>query len=194
MKASKILFMMVLGGSLLSCGKAKKSDIEIDIVGSNHYLINAAAQSCTNKMAVAISPGSATPTQDISAHYFTMEAANISWKNTSDTAHIIQMKIDFNDHAILTIPCNISGDELLGVFYDYGNGAAWDGTIAAAADAATPRVLSSQCKLRCGSIIVPDDTKPFTAVGTLTLSGFQRSADGEDKPIKTTTTVRVLYE
>ncbi|HEY8272896.1 MAG TPA: hypothetical protein VIG33_18525 [Pseudobdellovibrionaceae bacterium] len=195
MKITKVFIYIGLGLSLLSCGKAKESELIVEITGNNAYLINASAQSCSNKVAVALSPATASPASDISPHYYTYQGATLSWKNTTDTAYIIQAKIEFNNNSNVTKPCTIAGDELLSMFFDFDNNQAWDGSLAPATSVSVPRTKNSTCKIRCGGVPIADENKSFSAIGTMTWTGFQRNPDtGEEKPIKATTSVKLTYQ
>jgi hypothetical protein len=199
MKNMKLFIGILLGLASFSCGKEQESDLAIELTGSNAYLINATAQSCTNKVAVYLTPSTTSPSSEVAAHYYSFEGATLSWKNTTDTVHIVEMKIEFTN-ANVTNTCSIAGDELLSIFYDFsvvGPGAAWDGSLVhatLAGDVVTPTMRPSQCKIRCGGVSVVNENKAFIATGTMTLSGFQRSPSGEEKPVKTKTSVKLTYQ
>lgn len=196
MKNVKLFIGILLGLASFSCGKEQESDLAIGLTGSNAYLINATAQSCTNKVAVYLSPSTTSPSSEVAAHYYSFEGATLSWKNTTDTVHIVEMKIEFSN-ANVTNTCSIAGDELLSIFYDFsvvGAGAAWDGTLPPASSLTAPSARPSQCKIRCGGVSVVNENKAFIVTGTMTLSGFQRSPSGEEKPVKSKTSVKLTYQ
>ncbi|MGZ3805867.1 MAG: hypothetical protein ACXVB4_16750 [Pseudobdellovibrionaceae bacterium] len=193
MKIINLFIGTFLAVSIFGCGAGKESDLGIQVVGNTAYLINATAQSCANKVEVALSPSTAAPTSSVSAYYYSYQGATLSWKNTTDTAYIVEMKIEFTS-ANVTNTCTISGDELLGVFFNFTTNTKWNGTISPAPSAEAPTLLSSNCQIRCGGLRVADEKKTFTTVGTMTWIGFQRSpTTGEEKPIKATTTVKLTY-
>lgn len=186
-----ISFMLL---SSLSCSKSQDSDLVVTPTGTTSYLINSTAQSCANIVAVSKSPQTAV-TQDITGYYFNYQGATLAWKNLTDTAYIVSIDFDFASGAF-AYSCSISGDELLALFYNFANGTAWDGTLAPASSATTPTLkpTASLCRIRCGGATVPDPKKTFTASGTMTVKGFQKSPNGDETPFKAKSQLRLLYQ
>ncbi len=180
--------------SALSCSKAQEGDLVVTPMGTSSYLINSTAQSCANIVAISKNPQTAVQ-QDITGYYFGYQGATLGWKNVTDTAYVISIDFEFVSSAF-NYTCSISGDELLALFYDFNSKAGWDGSLVPASSATTPTLkqTASLCRIRCGGATVPDPDKNFTAVGTMTVKGFQKSPGGDEKPFKTKTDVRLLYQ
>lgn len=194
MNSLKFIAISLMLLSALSCSKSQDSDLVVTPTGTTSYLINASAQSCANIVAVSKS-SQATVTQDVTGYYFNYQGATLAWKNLTDTAYIISIDFEFASGAF-AYTCSISGDELTALFYDFAAKTDWDGTLAHATDAATPTLKStgSLCRIRCGGATVPDPKKTFTASGTMTVKGFQRSPSGDETPFKAKSQLRLLYQ
>lgn len=193
MKTAKIAFSIFLGLSVLSCGKAKKGQLSASLTGKNSYLIESSTQSCVNKMLVDKDPANTSVTQDISSLYYTYSGLTLSWANTESTAYIFSLTLEFPEKTGVQ-SCTIAGDELLAIFYDASTNTDWDGTIAKATDINTPTTRTSLCAIHCGGRNVADPKGTFSTMGTLTIKGFERTAAGEEIPIRTTTSVKLMYE
>jgi hypothetical protein len=193
MKMMKVIFGIFLGLSILSCSKSEDTELKIAIVGKNAFLIDAPGQSCTNVRDVDLNPSDVTPTADVASLYFSYSGATISWTNVENTAYIVAMKIEFTG-ANLAFSCTIAGDELTSVFYDPATNTAWDGSLAKADNALAPREKVSKCPIRCGGVTVTNKSRAFTTTGKVTLIGFERNPAGEEFPLKTSASVKLLYE
>jgi hypothetical protein len=193
MKMAKITFYIFLSLSVLTCSKAEKSDLTLDMVNESSYLIPTDGQSCLNKMAVDLDPAETEMTYDVSSRYFSYNGATLSWANTENTAYIVGMKFEFTGKN-LEFSCMVAGEELLAVFYDKDTNTQWDGSIAQADNAETPRTKTSLCTIRCGGVTIPDGASPFSVRGKVTLIGFERTPSGEEKPLKTSSYVKLIYE
>ncbi|MBS1971192.1 MAG: hypothetical protein JSU04_12865 [Bdellovibrionales bacterium] len=194
MNSLKFIAISCMLLSALSCSKAQDSDLVVTPTGTTSYLINASAQSCTNIVAVSKNPQT-TVTQDITGYYFNYQGATLAWKNLTDTAYVVSIDFEFASGAF-AYNCSISGDELLALFYNFTDGTSWDGSLAPASNATTPtlRQTASLCRIRCGGAAVPDPKKTFTASGTMTVKGFQKSPNGDETPFKAKTQLRLLYQ
>ena len=92
MKAIKIIIGIFLVMPILSCGKAKESELTVKMASENAFLIPNKAQSCTNRMAVDLDTGGETKVEsDIGSSYFTYPGATISWVNTENSAFVVAM-------------------------------------------------------------------------------------------------------
>lgn len=193
-KLQKIILSALILCSALSCSKSEDGDLVISLTGSTAFLINTTAQSCSNKLSVFLAPANATPTNDVSAQYFSFPGMTINWKNLTDTAYIVSMNFDFTGSNI-DFSGVLSGDELTSMFYDTTNKVSWDGTLAKAGSATAPTVLTTNtlCRITVGGVTVTNKTA-FNVSGTVTLRGFQRDADGNEKPIKAKATAHLIYE
>lgn len=192
MKTAKIALGIFLGFSVLSCAKPKTGSLSATLTGKNSYLIDASAQSCVNKMLVDKDPANTSTTMDISSLYFTYSGLTLSWASTENTAYIVSLKFEFPEKTGVQT-CTIAGEELLAVFYDATTNTDWDGTIAKAADVNVPTTRASLCAIHCGGITVASKSA-FSTMGTLTIKGFERTPAGEEIPIKTTASVKLMYE
>lgn len=193
MKIGKGLLLILSSLSVLTCSKAEKSDLTLNMINESTYLISASGQSCLNKMAVDLDPSENEMTYDVSGQYFSYNGATLSWANTQNTAYVVAIKFEFTGKN-LEYACTIAGEELLAVFYDKDSNAQWDGSIAKADSATTPREQPALCTIRCGGVTIPDGTNPFTVRGKVTVIGYERTPSGEEKPLKTTTSVKLIYE
>jgi hypothetical protein len=193
MKMMKAIVGIFLGLSILSCSKGEDSELKVAIVGKTAYLIDAPGQSCTNVRDVDLNPSDVTPTADVSSLYFSYNGATVSWINTENTAYIVAMKIEFTG-GNLEFACTIAGDELTSIFYDTATNTPWDGTLAKAANALAPTEKVSKCPIRCGGVTVTNKSRTFTTTGKITLIGFERNPAGEEFPLKSSASVKLIYE
>jgi hypothetical protein len=193
MKMMKVLFGIFLGLSILSCSKGEDSELKVAIVGKTAYLIDAPGQSCTNVRDVDLNPSDVAPSADVSSLYFSYNGATLSWINTENTAYVVAMKVEFTG-SNLEFACTIAGDELTSIFYDPATNTAWDGTLAKAANALAPTEKVSKCPIRCGGVSVTNKSRAFTTAGKITLIGFERNAAGEEFPLKTSASVKLIFE
>lgn len=188
MKSFKILTGTLLVFSILSCGSNKDGDLVVEPIGSTAFLIGAAAQSCSNIVAIDKKPET-DATMDVAASHFSFQGMTLKWNNTEDTAYILAIDFEFNASA-LSFKCTVSPDEVLATFYDFAalSNKAWDGSLAPGAS------RTAGCRIKCGGISVDSGASPFVATGTMTVRGFQRAPNGDEKPIKASAPVRLYYQ
>jgi hypothetical protein len=195
LKLSAISMMLL---SALSCSKSSDGDLTVGVVGSTSYILDDDVQSCANKLAVALAPSTATPSNDITSNYISYRGMTLSWKNTTDSVDILKIDLQFTSSSF-TKTCTISGDELAALFA-VGTGAtstAWDGSLAAASvGSLTTRTMWDPCQLRCGGLSVDDKTKAFTVTGKLIVYGIQTgpAPDYDQKPVKASTSITATYQ
>lgn len=196
MKPLKTLAGALLLLSILSCGKGEDSDLVITPTGTSAFLINYAAQSCQNVVAISKKADTAL-TKDVAPYNFSFQGLTLSWKNLSATAYIATIDFEFTS-PVFTFKCQVSPDEVAALFYDFEatSNKDWNGALAPAASATTPttRSTGSLCRIKCGGATIPDSTQPFVATGTMFVKGFQRTSNGDEKPIKASTAVQVFYQ
>lgn len=194
MKALTLFMSALILLSGLSCSKNEEGDLSIEMQGQSTMLIPAKGQTCSNKLEVFIAPSNNSVTKELGENYFSYRGMTLNWKNTTDTAYIIKMDLEFRS-GNFNYDCSINGDELLALFYS--GTTRWDGILAKATDAATPttRTSWSGCNIICGGAKPTDSTRPFTATGTLTVRGYQQgpAPDYEEKPFKARAPIRVEY-
>jgi len=200
MKALTLFMSALILLSGLSCSKNEEGDLSIEMIGSSAMMIPSQAQSCTNAVAVFRAPSNNSPTKEIPENYFSYRGITLSWKNTTDTAYIVKMDLEFVGN--FNYKCSINGDELLSLFYVPATSAPtaeqlWDGSLAPApaAGSLTTKTSWSVCRIVCGGAKPQDPTRPFTATGTLTVKGFQRgpAPDYEEKPFKARAPIRIEF-
>lgn len=90
--------------------------------------------------------------------------------------------------------CDIAGDELQSLFYDFNSKTDWNHIMTPATAATTPMTISttSLCRIRCGGASVASN-KDFEAEGTLRVVGIRKSPTAGESLVDTTVPVKVLH-
>lgn len=171
---------------VFATGTAFAGDLSINMAGSTSYLINASAQSCASVVDRVKDP-SAPAYMPVNPYYMNFQGLTLEWSNPWDTALISHMDIDFPS---LGYRCTIAGNELQALFFDFTNRVDWDGTLSPSSTKST----GSLCRIRCGSVPVPDPKSTFDTTGTITVYGIQKSKYNPESTIKASAPLRLIYQ
>jgi hypothetical protein len=192
---SNILLVPFFLMALTSCGKVEEGDLDISLGADTAAALPAGAVSCNAKFTAT---SGTTPATDVQANTFSIGKVTLSWKNTADTVTIISAQVILN-HVNLAggkyDKCLIAGDELNALFSPaFTSKQYWTGIIPAATSTTPIQTVvnDSHCALTCGGLKAVDPSKPFTAYGTIVVTGIQTNAEGESKPVRASTPVKVM--
>lgn len=183
------LGIALIGSALLSCSKGQESELSIDVSSSKEaYVFPRATQSCTNRVALLLN-SEAQPTKDISKFWFALPLPTLSWSNTTDTFYMDHIKVEVKG-ANISGSCTFAEEDVLAIYYDFSatatpSAGVWNGAIGPGLSRA------AGCNLICGGISVPNEDLASTASGLLTVVGYQRDSQGNEKPVRTTKTFSV---
>ena len=185
------LFSLLSFATLTSCGTTN-SDLVIDFATGTSYVLPQGEVSCNQILTL---PANGTETQDIQPNtlQYRNQSISFTWKNTTDSVTIISIQFTFKNDNISggEFDCLIAGDELYSIFGNFSTKTEWSGTIAAKT---TTPVTNTTCPLTCGGFHVTDKNKPFTAMGTVSAIGIQTSPSGDQKTVKGTAQVKLIYQ
>lgn len=167
----KILALVIAFSGIGGCGSAEDPMLDATFTGKNNiYIIPAKAMSCFMLFSPAIDQ-----TNDVSESYFQIKNFTLTWKGIDSDFFItlIKIKVDF---PFGTETWFIGGQELASLNGTQGR---WDGIIERESD---PFV--AKCPLTLGGLSIGDQNdKVFQASGTVTIKGFERDDEGNEKPI-----------
>lgn len=173
---------------LNSCGGGgdSESSLSISVSNKNSYLIDASGSTCLDLK-------STESTKSASSYYFTFNKPVFSWSDTEKDVYIAYVKIKFESPALSggNFECVFAGDSLSSL-YQGTNILVWnDGKIAKASSSTNPSTIESDCYLRCGGVSLADKDAIMTATGTIQAVGYTQDADGNQAPVKASTTVTI---
>lgn len=183
MKSLIRIALVLVAATALSCSEEEKSNLQISIKSSKAALINAGTRSC-------IASKTANSANDISSMYFSLLTPTITWNNTTATAYVdtVVIKLKSDNFTGGEQKCTISTAELLANYFS-GSPSTTDITLSPG----TGVTLTPTCPYRCGSISLKDSTRPFSALGTIEVRGFQVDSAGEAQSIKATNYFQLDY-
>jgi hypothetical protein len=170
-------------GLCLACDAPSNGELQLKFVTPLTYVLPQGQFSCYLQ---AHPVSGAAAARDIAANSFSYRNLTLNWTSTTDTAQIIFMSLSIKNSNISggEYKCSIGGDELTSIF----------GTSALAKAGAAPTVLNSACGMSCGAFSVVDQTKPFTAYGTVKIVGIKTNANKDQETISATDQVQINYQ
>lgn len=163
-------------GLLASCDKkTEASDLEVSMPGASAYVLPTTLSSCNGG------------DNDIASRSFSYRNITLTWKNTTDQVYVVAINMNFKSPSLAggEFKYTIAGDELSSVFASLG--VKWNGLISAAGS------VTNSCALKAGALSVVSGSGSFTVKGTISVIGIQRNADGEEKPVRGTSDVELIY-
>jgi hypothetical protein len=188
--------LVLMSAFLFSCGSDDKDNSKLTLSFRNKspFLIPSSTVSC-----VGFLVGRNTtegPAADIQSRYFSLSKPEISWKDTERSLVVTMIRVKMNSTALgIDYECGIFEDELSAVFGD-GASSPWDRTLPKATksgEEVVPRVRKamSLCpSIKCGGIEPANDVRT-SASATLEVIGFSINDDGDEFPVRYTTTLSI---
>ena len=175
--------VFVLASLLISCSQDEGS-VTVKVSGSSFPVIPATATSC---LAVKKAAGTSFPPfSDVQASYFRVPRVTFERKDTSKDLIIAQIKITVNipgNNAPYECQPAVAGDNLAALRQDW-----YSGNKEAMIPKGSSATYTTECPIYCGGI---DMDPGLVASGTLEVLGFERDANGDENPVRTSTAITI---
>lgn len=182
MKKLTLLLALILG-TTVGCSQ-EEQNVEVVINQSPLPLIPATAISCAAKQ----NAGDSAPVADITENYFRIPIIRFVRKDATKNFEVAAVKIVISTPGSSQgVNCVVAG-QALSALSDPGTGGIW-GVDAIAEIPAGTADFSTNCALYCGGISA---ASRFTATGTMTVYGVEKSTDGTtETPVVATTPITI---
>lgn len=180
MKKRLYAAMFVLLPYLGSCSQ-EAGNVEVVVSSSVFPLIPAPAVSCMSEK----NAGSDIPSADVAPSYFRIPKITFNRKDTTKDLIIAFIRVSIPVPGSDTVTCELGGDGLAALTSTWYATTSKDALIPAGDQYQS---FSTDCAMKCGGIEVGPGV---TATGTMEVFGLERDSNGDELPVRASTSVSI---